>query len=244
MSFAAAAATDAQSSALTGSASRKECTEEQWEQKVEDVVVAKARLDALVMNYLIIEGYQSAASKFAQEANLSSSVALDSIDERIKIRAAIHAGRIQEAIERINDLNPELLDTNPELHFALLRLQLIELIRQSASTPDGDITAVLNFATTHLASRAQRNPEFLADLEQTMALICFSPDNLVPQLAELMDPELRRQVSIKVNEAILAAQGVMQEAKIRGLVRVWGWAENAVRQEKGEVLSLDLKNLA
>jgi hypothetical protein len=60
------------------------------------------------MNYLIIEGYQSAALKFAQEANISSSVALDSIDDRMQIRAAIHAGAIQEAIERINDLNPEV----------------------------------------------------------------------------------------------------------------------------------------
>lgn len=60
------------------------------------------------MNYLIIEGYQSAASKFAQEANISSSVALDSIEDRIRIRAAIHAGHIPEAVERINDLNPEV----------------------------------------------------------------------------------------------------------------------------------------
>lgn len=130
------------------------------------------------------------------------------------------------------------------MHFALLRLQLIELIRDLASTSNDDITPALTFAASHLASRAQKNPEFLADLEQTMALLCFSPSNLVPQLAELMDPALRRQVANKVNEAILEAQGVMREAKIRGLVRVWGWADNAMRQEIGEVPALDLKNLA
>ncbi|KAK9465944.1 CTLH/CRA C-terminal to lish motif domain-containing protein [Lipomyces arxii] len=194
------------------------------------------------MNYLIIEGYQSAALKFAQEANISSSVALDSIDDRMKIRASIHAGDIQNAIERINDLNPELLDTNPELHFALLRLQLVELIKKCTATPNGDIQPILNFASIHLASRAQKNPAFLADLEKTMALLCFSPDNLVPQLVELIDPSLRRQVAARVNEAILEAQGVMREAKMRGLVRLWGWAENALRQEKVDFPSLDLKS--
>ncbi|KAK9432868.1 CTLH/CRA C-terminal to lish motif domain-containing protein [Lipomyces doorenjongii] len=217
---------------------------EQWESKLDSVKVSKANLNALVMNYLIIEGYQSAALKFAQEANISSSVALDSIDDRMQIRAAIHAGAIQEAIERINDLNPELLDTNPELHFSLLRLQLIELIRKCTASPNGDIQPVLSFATTHLASRAQKNPVFLTDLERTMALLCFPQDSLAPQLAELMDPSLRRQVAARVNEAILEAQGVMREAKMRGLVRLWGWAENALRQEKVDFPSLDLKNIA
>jgi hypothetical protein len=77
-----------------------------------------------------------------------------------------------------------------------------------------------------------------------MALLCFPQDNLAPQLAELMDPSLRRQVAARVNEAILEAQGVMREAKMRGLVRLWGWAENALRQEKVDFPSLDLKNIA
>ncbi|KAK9455426.1 CTLH/CRA C-terminal to lish motif domain-containing protein [Dipodascopsis uninucleata] len=196
------------------------------------------------MNYLIIEGYQSAAAKFAQEANVSSSVALDSISDRMAIRSAIHAGDIQSAIEKINDLNPELLDTNPELHFQLLRLQLIELIRKCTAERNGDIQPILTFATTHLASRSQKNPAFLADLERTMALLCFPQDNLIPQLRELMDPSLRRQVAVSVNEAILESQGIMKEARMRGLVRLWGWGENALKQEKMEFPSLDLKNIA
>ncbi len=60
------------------------------------------------MNYLIIEGYQSAAIKFAQEANISPSIDLDSINDRIAIRNAIYRGDIQGAIEHINELNPEV----------------------------------------------------------------------------------------------------------------------------------------
>ena len=63
-------------------------------------------LNALVMDYLISEGYPSAAQKFASEANILPTSAVDSIQERVAIREAIYRGDIQSAIERINELNP------------------------------------------------------------------------------------------------------------------------------------------
>ncbi|KAG0642103.1 hypothetical protein HOY80DRAFT_952320 [Tuber brumale] len=211
-----------------------------WEKKVDEVKVSKADLNTLVMNYLIIEGYKSAAVNFAQEANMSPQVDLDSIQERVDIRHAIHHGDIQTAIERINELHPDLLETNLPLHFSLLRLQLIELIRNCTQSPDGDISEALAFATTHLAPRAPGNSKFLQDLERTMALLCFPMENLAPPLAELMDPALRRQVAAKVNEAILEIQGVPKEAKIRRLVRLRAWAEHRMRDGHREVPNMDL----
>src|SRR2546429_5534923 len=72
----------------------------------------------------------------------------------------------------------KILDGDSSLHFALLRLQLVELIRTCTSTPGGDITPALTFATTQLAPRAPTKKEFLEDLERTMALLIFPPDNL------------------------------------------------------------------
>jgi len=43
---------------------------------------------------------------------------------------AIAAGCIREAISRVNDLDPGLLDTNPTLHFRVKRQEFIELVRQ------------------------------------------------------------------------------------------------------------------
>lgn len=56
------------------------------------------------MDYLIIEGYPSAAKRFAMEANIQPKEDVASIRERVSIRNAIHRGDIQEAIEMINDL--------------------------------------------------------------------------------------------------------------------------------------------
>ncbi len=129
----------------------------------------------------------------------------------------------------------QILDSNPSLHFALLRLQLVELIRTCLSTPDGDITPAITFATTQLAPRAPANPEFLDDLERTMALLIFPPENLVPSLAALLDPNLRKTVATRVNEEILVSQGFRREAKIRDLVRCRAWVELKAREAKRDI---------
>ena len=62
----------------------------------------------VIMDYLVSEGYPGAAEKFAQETNLPSPVDNDSIRERVQIRNAIHAGRVDEAIEMVNEIDPEV----------------------------------------------------------------------------------------------------------------------------------------
>lgn len=61
------------------------------------------------MDYLINEGYPEAAKRFAEEANIQPpGDAAETINERVEIRNSILAGKIQEAIEQINDLEPEV----------------------------------------------------------------------------------------------------------------------------------------
>ncbi|KAK6350241.1 hypothetical protein TWF696_006476 [Orbilia brochopaga] len=192
-------------------------------------------MNTLVMNYLIIGGYPSAAAKFAQEANIHPQLNLEAIHKRNRICTSIHEGDIQSAIEMINDFQPELLQTHRRLHFALLRLQLIELIRASMEA-NGDIQPALTFAEKQLAPRAPEYPEFLRDLERTMALLCFPPDQLSPPLAKLMDPDMRKEVAAQVNEAILSHQSVLPEAKLRSLVRLRAWVEAKAAKSESERL--------
>ena len=75
------------------------------------------------MDYLINEGYPSAAQKFAKEANIQPSADAAAIQQRVDIRNAIHAGDIQSAIENINELNPQvgLLSSSYPQSFATIR---------------------------------------------------------------------------------------------------------------------------
>lgn len=60
------------------------------------------------MDYLVIEGYKSAAEEFSEEANLAPPVDFESIESRMDIREALQRGDIEDAITRVNDLNPEV----------------------------------------------------------------------------------------------------------------------------------------
>ena len=80
------------------------------------------------MDYLISEGYPSAAEKFAKEANMLLPVDEESIQYRVEIRKAIHAGDIDTAVNKINDLNPQVSFT------LALAIFLVMIIHCSCTT--------------------------------------------------------------------------------------------------------------
>jgi hypothetical protein len=137
-------------------------------------------------------------------------------------------------------MSVQILDNDSTLHFQLLRLQLIELIREIVNAPGPPsptaFTPALEFATSQLAPRAPTSPAFLQDLERTMALLIFPSDKLTPQLKQLLDLSLRQTVASQVNEAILSSQGQRREARIRNLVRLRAWAEQRARETKSSEL--------
>lgn len=126
----------------------------------------------------------------------------------------------------------KVLDKDPQLHFSLLRLQLVELIRQCNG---GDITPALDFATKKLAPRAAINHEFLRDLEKTMALLIFPHENLAPELGALLRSDLREITASKVNGAILDRQVRRRDAALRQLTKMRAWAENSARTKKKDL---------
>ncbi|ORY59715.1 CTLH/CRA C-terminal to lish motif domain-containing protein [Pseudomassariella vexata] len=215
---------------MTSSTSTATPMKHAFMRQVDEVKSPKSDINALILDYLTMAGYPNAAARFSAEANLQPQQDDASIVARQQIQNSIHKGDIQVAINALNDMDPEILDTDAPLHFALLRLQLVELIRQCTSSPGGDITPALDFATEQLGPRAPTNSQFLEDLEKTMTLLVFR-DTVDPPVAELLKPDLRRDVADKVNKAILQRQQQRRDAAIRHLVQMRAWGEEAVRKE-------------
>ncbi|WRT66024.1 uncharacterized protein IL334_002975 [Kwoniella shivajii] len=216
----------------------------QWEDELGKADISKHDLNTLVFDYLLIEGFSDAAVEFARETGLPADVDHEKVQERMEIRQAVEDGRVEEAVRRVNELDPEILDTNAPLLFHLHLLRLIELIRID------DVDNALAFATAELAPRGAQNPEFLADLERTMALLAFPdlarfaddspsssrppPDSetltlfqdpaFIPIMA-LMKRSQRVKVAKELNAAILESQGHGMETKLSGLVRLMAWGE-------------------
>eukprot|EP00854_Cymbomonas_tetramitiformis_P001273 gene1273-1858_t len=67
------------------------------------------------------------------------------------IRKAVQSGQVEDAIEKVNDLNPEILEDRAQLFFHLQQQRLIELIRA------GNVEEALEFAQEYLAPRGEEN---------------------------------------------------------------------------------------
>ncbi|OSX67341.1 hypothetical protein POSPLADRAFT_1042575 [Postia placenta MAD-698-R-SB12] len=202
-------------------AGKQKIIQEEWERRLHEVQVSKYDLNRLVMDYLVIEGYKTAAEEFSREAGMESPVDFESIESRMNIREALQRGDVSDAITRVNDLNPEILDTNPALYFRLQQQKLIEFIRQ------GNIPEALRFAQEELAPRGEESPEFLAELERTMALLAFEFSPLTPPaISELLSPVQRMKTAGEVNSAILESLSQGKEAKLVGLLKLRQWGEN------------------
>ncbi|KAL0310657.1 UNVERIFIED_CONTAM: protein GID8 [Sesamum angustifolium] len=131
--------------------SKKVITRADWEKKLNDVKVRKEDMNKLVMNFLVTEGYVEAAEKFRLESGTEPDIDLATITDRMAVKKAVQSGNVEDAIEKVNDLNPEILDTNPQLFFHLQQQRLIELIR------NGKVEEALEFAQEELAPRGEEN---------------------------------------------------------------------------------------
>jgi len=86
-------------------------------------------MNRVVLNFLIVEGYKEGAKKFVKEANIdlddpvNHDLKIDFneelMDQRMQVRKFILGGRIKQAINLINEINPYILDKNPDLNFEL-----------------------------------------------------------------------------------------------------------------------------
>jgi hypothetical protein len=237
----------------------------------------KDKIDRLILNYFIEEGYQEAAISFAREIGVqlgpefdmdlpleqvhdpvrsqlhsigsmsdnsfsqlirqhiqyesshspvglrplaSSSTGFSTIHQRREIKLHILKGNVTEAIRKINEYFPVILDTNNLLYFKLLRLNLIEMIRahklDHTVTSEKDrlfLNQVLTFVRENMINKVIHLTKLLHELEITMSLLCFNFDpaikdieqqkDLPLELRSLFNLSLRNKCYTMVNQAIL-----------------------------------------
>ncbi|KAF5473130.1 hypothetical protein F2P56_009768, partial [Juglans regia] len=204
--------------------SKKVITKEEWEKKLNDVKIMKEDMNKLVMNFLVTEGYVDAAEKFRMESGTEPDIDLATITDRMAVKKAVQCGNVEDAIEKVNDLNPEILDTNPQLFFHLQQQRLIELIR------NGKVEEALEFAQEELAPRGEENQSFLEELERTVSLLAFEDVSNCP-VGELLDISQRLKTASEVNAAILTSQSHEKDPKLPSLLKMLIWAQNQLDEK-------------
>lgn len=132
-----------------------------WNEELTKLRVNRQEMNKLVLNYLIIEGYKDAVEKFIFETGINGIIKFkyknvadydrNLLDKRMIIRNLIMSGKIDEAIDEINDINSEILENNPSIHFELQKQKLIEIIKKN------QIEEALIFAQNKLFPITQNN---------------------------------------------------------------------------------------
>jgi hypothetical protein len=232
--------------------------EARWAERLGRANISKAMLDQLVMDYLVIEGHKEAAASFMAETGTSGArafrraprthahalralgppaaspraaagVDLETVGQRMSIRAAVEAGDLARAVERTNELNPQVLVGNEPLLFRLQQQQLIEHIRA------GRVEEALDFAQRELAPVIERtradDQGFLEDLERTMLLLAYEDAREAPT-AELLGLEQRRRTAGELNAAILHSQQQQQTPQLTMMVRLLQWAQDELQHKQ------------
>ncbi|KAF6265934.1 CTLH/CRA C-terminal to lish motif domain-containing protein [Scenedesmus sp. NREL 46B-D3] len=205
-------------------ASKKSISNEQWEAKLASVRVAKEDMNKLVMNFLVTEGYVDAARMLEQESGTAPGVELGSITHRMEIRKAVQSGQVEEAIDKVNDMDPEILEEQQALFFHLQQQRLIELIRNRKTVE------ALAFAQEYLAPHGEENEAFLEELERSVSLLAFDEPQASP-VGDLMDVAQRQKTASELNAAILSSQGQEREPRLLLLLKMMLWAQQRLDEK-------------
>ena len=208
---------------MSSEVQRRTISSEDWKRLLSNVRIPKRQLNQLVMNYLTNEGYREAAEMFSQESGTDPDIDFQSIEERRKIRDAIMIGDIDLAIELINELDPDILDSRPDVNFMLRIQKLVEYIKE------GRVSEALAFGQEILAPAAKGSIELLKELERAMSLLAFEDLTSSP-VAEYVQPGHKQKVASRVNEAILESQGRAAQSKLQTFMKLLSYSQKKLAE--------------
>lgn len=136
--------------------------------------IKRSQIDKYILDFFAEEGYYEPWTALAKDMQSASGEHAQSppppvifLKERSEIRALIVNGKISETISRINDLNPQLLEKSPCVHFSLLQQKILETMNMF---PEED---VLEQIEKELTPIVLESPELLSRLEETLIQYIF-----------------------------------------------------------------------
>ncbi|SCW00733.1 LAFE_0C10748g1_1 [Lachancea fermentati] len=194
----------------------------------------------LLLNYFIVMSYEESSIRMAKELgyirnnkDAAEFNKIYKIRDRAYIRELIKKGMVLKAIDEINskfgvevlenlttDSSSKKRSNEEDLHFKLLLLNLIEMIRkhhQSSKTEENSnkfILELIEYSQDKLALKAGSNKKYMKELELVMTLLLFPMEpsqgshsksniNLPKSLKNLYSLSLRSKIADLVNRKLL-----------------------------------------
>ncbi|KAE8716948.1 LisH and RanBPM domains containing protein isoform 2 [Hibiscus syriacus] len=188
-------------------------TREEWEKRLNDVKIRKEDMNKLVMNFLVTEGYAEAAEKFRMESG-TEYIDLATISDCMAVKKAVQCGNVEDAIEKVNDLNPEVGSWIQYIGYKPATL---------FPSPTAEIDRI-DSERTNRRSLGICSQSFLEELERTVSLLAFEDVSNCP-VGELLDISQRLKTASELNAAILTSQSHEKDPKLPSLLKMLLWAQ-------------------
>ncbi|KAJ0963160.1 hypothetical protein J5N97_028282 [Dioscorea zingiberensis] len=193
----------------------------------EHVVINDADIRNIVLSYLVHNCFKETAETFlaCTGMNQPSDYLLD-MDKRKSIFHFAMEGNALKAIELTEQLAPNLLEEQNDLHFDLLSLHFVDLISSRK------FTEALEFAQTKLAPFGKVQ-KYMQKLEDIMALLAYDEPEKSPMF-HLLSPEYRQNVADTLNQSILAHVNLPSYSSMERLMRQTTVVRQYLHQEFGK----------
>lgn len=203
----------------------------------ENIVLNDNDIHNIVLSYLVHNCYKETVESFISSTGMKQPVNhFEDMEKRKRIFHFALEGNALKAIELTEELAPELLDRNKDLHFDLLSLHFVELVCSRKCTE------ALEFAQTKLRPFGMVQ-KYVEKLEDFMALLAYEEPEKSPMF-HLLSLDYRQQVADSLNRAILANANLPSYSAMERLVQQTTVVRQSLNQDhvKDGVLPFVLKD--
>ncbi|KAK4753453.1 hypothetical protein SAY87_022251 [Trapa incisa] len=164
----------------------------------EHVLLGNDEIHSVVLSYLVHNCFGETVESFTSCTGLKLPAnCLEDMEKRKRIFRFAIEGKALKAIELTEELSRDLLEKNTDLHFELLSLHYVDLVRSRKCTE------ALEFAQSKLAPFGKVE-KYVKKLEDFMALLAYEEPEKSPMF-HLLSLEYRQHVADSLNRAILGS---------------------------------------
>ncbi|KAF8024201.1 hypothetical protein BT93_F1408 [Corymbia citriodora subsp. variegata] len=191
----------------------------------EHVTINEDDIHNVVLSYLVHNCFNETVESLTTCTGMKQpDGCLEDMEKRKRIFHFALEGNALRAIDLTEELAPDLLKKNLDLHFDLLTLHFVKLVRSSSCTE------ALEFAQSKLAPFGN---EYVKKLEDFMALLAYVDPEKSPMF-HLVSLDYRQSVADSLNRAILAHANQPRHSTLERLIKQMVVVRQLLSQEHGQ----------
>ncbi|XP_030513804.1 glucose-induced degradation protein 8 homolog [Rhodamnia argentea] len=193
--------------------------------RYEHVTINEDDIHDVVLSYLVHNCFKETVESLTTCTGMKQPAGcLEDMEKRKRIFHFALEGNALKAIDLTEELAPDLLEKNSDLHFDLLSLHFVKLVCSRRCTE------ALEFAQSKLAPFGK---EYVGKLEDFMALLAYEEPEKSPMF-HLLSLDYRQLVADSLNRAILAHANQPSHSALERLIQQMMVVRQLLSQEHGK----------